>query len=185
VKAFTITDNSVKEGIGVPMTPYPRIVIGEGGHKRATWIALGKRDVDSITISLEGAGENYRQVLDVGVLKLADKDQYLIVAPRGNDDRVLVLWRVSSGYRGSASIEAGDDIVVVGYDHAWASGRGNLGETAEMLAVLKPEQSLNACLSGRRVQANQAKLTWTGQHFEIIFFDSTAAPVDDVAGEMI
>ncbi|HFD40858.1 MAG TPA: hypothetical protein ENJ31_13530 [Anaerolineae bacterium] len=164
------------------MAPYPHIVLGEGGHKRATWIPLGRRDEGRIIEENEEGG--LPRILDVGILALRDKatgapnGRYLIVAPRPDRDdvRVLVLWSVASGYRGSASIEAGEGAKVIAYDHAWHSGRGSIGETAEMLAILSPGARLEAKISGRRIQEDRARLTWDGDDLHILFFPSDADP---------
>ena len=116
---------------------------------------------------------------EVGVIALRDKKtgeyngRHLIVAPRGQDNRALILWRVSSGYRGGADITAGDGVRVVAEDSAWHSGRGSLGSTAEMLAVLSPGQELRASRSGRRVQSNRARLTWDGEEVKVVFGDDS------------
>ena len=51
MKVYDVKGTEVREGIAVTMQPYPHIVLGEGGHKRATWIALGKRDAESILVT--------------------------------------------------------------------------------------------------------------------------------------
>lgn len=177
--------NGITDGIKVVSEPYPHIVLGDGGNKRATWIALGKRDADAII-------ENDGTVKDVGVIALRDANQqptgkYLIVAPRGHDNRVLVLWRVLSGYRGNAEIVAGEDVTVVAADKAWHSGRGNMGETAEMLVILSPGQGLTATRSGRRLEQTKAKLVYDGQEIVVTFGDDSleAATAEEANGEYI
>ena len=179
MKAYDVSGSEVSAGIEVSTERYSKLVLGDGGNKRATWIPLGSRDAKRIT-------EDDGKVREVGVIALCDKEtnepngKHLIVAPRnGKDNRILVLWRVSSGYRGSAHIEAGEGVHVVGYDSAWHSGRGNLGETAEMLAILKPGQELNADISGRRVQENRARLTWDGETIEVIYGDDSIDVIED------
>jgi hypothetical protein len=152
MKTYDIDGTEVREGIEVALEPYPHIVLGEGGHKLATWIALGKRDANAIiqqTPIMErrwnseeseyetvDTGRTSAKITDVSVIVLKNAEgklngKYLIVAPRnGSDNRVLVLWRVSSGYRGGASISAGEGVTVIASDSSWHSGRGNLGETA-------------------------------------------------------
>jgi len=170
MKTYNIVGSTVKDGIPVSLDPYPHIVLGEGGHKRTTWIPLGKRDANDIIVRspAEGAvGVAPATVSDVSVIALNDtatrtpNGKYLIVAPRsGVDDRVLVLWRVSSGYRGSAGIYADEGVTVIAKDSSWHSGQGSLGVTAEILAILKPGQELRASISGRRVQSPRAKLVY-------------------------
>lgn len=201
MKAFDVSGTEVSRGIPVSTEPYAKISFGEGGHKRATWIPLGNRDTDAIMVKTpittrKWNGEAYETVEtgnfnvtveDVGVIALKDKNtgepngRYLIVKPHnGSDNRVLVLWRVSSGYRGSAGITAGEGVTVLGSDQSWHSGRGSLGSTAEMLAILKPGQELRASRSGRRVQENRARLTWDGEKIEVVFGDDS---LFDVVGE--
>lgn len=199
----------VREGIAVNLEPYPHIVLGEGGHKRATWIALGKRDAKSIIVRTpiledrwdsesgkyekKDTGRTLNQVKDVSVIALKDAEgkpngKYLIVSPHnGGDNRVLVLWRVSSGYRGGASISAGEGVTVIASDSSWHSGRGNLGETAEMLAILKPGQELRASRSGRRVQDSKAKLVYDGKTITVTFGgeEMEAATADEVKGDLL
>ena len=183
MKAFYVSRDYVSDGIPVSMSPYPRIVLGDGGHKQATWIALGRRDQENI---IKRDDNDKEVVFDVGILKVKDKEQFLIVAPRpGEDNRALVFWAVSSGYRGSSSIKTADDVLVVGYDHSWHSGRGNLGSTAEILAVLKPGQKLEASKSGRRVQQDRARLTWDGKEIKVEFFESGSDPDTEQEGELI
>ena len=114
--------------------------------------------------------------------------KHLIVAPRnGGDDRVLVLWRVGSGYRGSVSITAGEGVTVIASDTSWHSGRGNLGETAEMLAILKPGQVLRASRSGRHVQNTRARLAYDGKTITATFGgeEMEAATADEVEGDLL
>jgi hypothetical protein len=205
MRIFSVEGEIVGEGTTVVLEPYPHIVLGEGGHKRATWIPLGKNDwrkmiafppcpirgsaMMDITCNLCGVAPslgvhpnegNLRPVFEGGNVGRASikeasvivlkSNGYLIVAPRnGDDNRVLVLWRVSSGFRGSASITAGEGVMVIASDSSWHSGRGNLGETAEMLAILKPGQELRASRSGRRVQGTRAKLIYDGKTISTIF----------------
>lgn len=248
MKAFEVNGSEVFIGIPVDVTPYPHITLGAGGHKRATWIALGKRDADAITqprrlpcpnrgqsetlyaaeipadkqarrcdkcgqmygdwIQQEGwSGSKYFSrkhpnagevdgpvcVFDVGVIQLKYKEtgepsgKFLIVAPRNKDNRALVLWRVSSGYRGSASISAGEGVIIIASDSSWHSGRGSLGETAEVLAILKPGQELIARRSGRRVQETHARLTWDGKEVKVVFGDESlfVATTDELGGEYL
>jgi hypothetical protein len=131
-------------------------------------------------------------VLDAGIIALKDTEgkpngTYLIVAPRGGDNRVLVLWRVQSGYRGSAKITAGEGVTVIASDSSWHSGRGSLGETAEMLAILNPGQELRASRSGRRVQDSKAKLVYDGRTISVTFGgeELEAATTDQVEGEYL
>ena len=175
MKAFDVSESAVREFIPVDTSPYPHVTLGEGGNKRATWVALGKRDAPTLVLlSEEREGKQLPdRISEAGVVKL-ESGQHLIVAPRGGDNRALVLWHVASGYRGSASISADDDVLVIARDAAWHSGRGNLGETAECLVVLKPGQCLEAHISGRRVQEYCARLTWDGQHIRVEFFCSDA-----------
>lgn len=185
MKTFDISSSEVRGGIAVTSKPYPHIVLGEGGHKRATWVALGKRDADAIV--------HDGKITNVGVIALKDEGgkpngKFLVVAPRnGGDNRALVLWRVPSGYRGSAGITAGEGVTVIASDSSWASGKGSLGETAEMLAVLKPGQELTARRSGRRVETTRARLTWDGKTVQVEFGDENlfAALDEEVEGEYL
>ena len=194
MKVYDVCETEVSGGVEVVLEPYPHIVLGEGGHKRATWIALGKRDTESIIVRtpiLEDHTMN--KISEVSVVALKDDDgklngKYLIVAPRNNnDDRVLVLWRVSSGYRGSASISAGEGVTVIARDSSWHSGRGNLGETAQMLAILKPGQGLRASRSGRRVQDTSAKLAYDGTNISVTFGgeEMEAATAEKIDGDYL
>lgn len=185
MKAFDVSETKVSDGIPVASQPYPHIVLGEGGNKRATWVALGKRDAGQIV--REG------RIADVGVIALKDEGgkpngKFLIVASRnGKDDRALILWRVPSGYRGSAGITAGEGVTMIASDSSWHSGRGNMGETAEMLAVLKPGQELTAQISGRRVEQTRARLGWDGREITVEFGDESlfAALDEEVEGEYL
>lgn len=186
MKAFDVSETKVSNDIPVASQPYPHIVLGEGGNKRATWVALGKQDIARIV--RDG------KIDDVGLIALKDKvtgeptGKFLIVAPKnGQDNRALILWRVASGYRGSASIAAGEGVTVVASDAAWHSGRGNMGETAEMLAVLKVEQELIAKISGRRVEQTRARLSWDGREITVEFGDENlfAALDEEVEGEYL
>lgn len=168
MKAYDVNGSEVQEGIQVADNPYPHIVLGEGGHKRATWVPLGNRDAGRIVE--EG------KIVDVDIIVLRDKEtneptgKYLIVKSRNvNDNRMLILWRVKSGYRGGSSIEPGDGVIVIASDNSWHSGRGNLGITAETLAVLKPGQELKASISGRRVQNTRAILKYDGESIAVTF----------------
>lgn len=237
MKTFDVSETDVSKGIKVEIEPYPHIVLGEGGHKRATWVALGKRDAENVvktkmlpcpkqgscdysytevapteTKTCDKCGQKYGQwdgtsyksvhpqagevrgpqiVEDIGIIALKDEKgesngKYLVVAPRNGDDRILVLWRVSSGYRGGAGITADEGVTVIGYDHAWASGRGSLGETAEMLAILKPGQELHASRSGRCVQDTKATLTYN-KEIKVVFGgeELDAATADEVEGDYL
>lgn len=185
MKTYDVSGAEVRGGIAVLNKPYPHVVLGEGGNKRATWVALGKRDADAIV--REG------KVADVGVIALKDESgkpngKFLIVAPKnGGDNRALVLWRVASGYRGSASISAGEGVIVIASDQSYHSGQGSLGSTAEVLAVLKPGQELTAHRSGRRVGTTRARLTWDGKTVQVEFGDESlfAALDEEVEGEYL
>lgn len=188
MKCYTVSGSSEVKNIKINAAPYPHIAIGDGGNKRATWIPLGKHDASTIV----GEDDGYEVITNVGLIGLRDKEtnepdgRYLVVAPRNRDDeRALVLWQVSSGYRGGAHIESPDGVRVVSYDHAWHSGRGSLGETAEMLAVLAPGDTLTAEITGRRVQENRARLTWTGSEFEVLFYPADADPDAQPEGDYI
>lgn len=208
MKAYDVTERDVRDGIEVILEPYPHIVLGQGGHKRATWVALGKRDVDTIVKNvpvterrLDMKDMLYKniqtgtisKIIDVAVIELKDPEgnpngRYLIVAPRHDkDDRVLVLWRVESGYRGSASISPGEGVIVVAVDSAWKSGRGNLGETAEMLAILKPGQELCAKRTGRRIQNTSGRLVYAFNKISVTFGGDELVDVieDAVDGEYL
>lgn len=192
MKTFTVHEDGVNEGIAVDMTPYPHVTLGDGGHKRATWIALGKRDVDAVVVRSGKEGDSRVVIKDAAIIALKDGEgkpngKYLIVAPRGSDNRALVLWRVPSGYRGSASIKAGEAVKVIASDSSWHSGRGSLGSTAEMLAILAPGQELRASRSGRRVQETKAVLKYDGQKISVTFGgeELEAATSDEVGGEYV
>jgi hypothetical protein len=244
MKAYDVNGSDVQSGIPVKSQPYPLIALGEGGNKRATWIPLGKRDVESIVkprmvacpnqgmqeyhygedepsaeqklcekcgkhYSPWGAGattssyqrrshpregmvKNIDVVEDVGVIALNDQatgkpnGKFLIVGPR-NGNRILVLWRVSSGYRGGSSISAGEGVRVIASDSAWHSGRGATGETAEMLAILESGQELHAQISGRRVQQTRARLRYDGEKITVQYGDSGmyAAEAEEPQGEYL
>lgn len=132
-------------------------------------------------------------VKKVGVIALKDATdkptgKYLIVAPReGADDRVLVLWRFPSGYRGSASITPGVGVVVLGTDSAWHSGQGNIGETAEILAILKPGQELRGSRSGRRLEDTRGWVRFDGSKVFVKFGGEElfAAESTDIQGDYI
>lgn len=211
MKTYTTRETTVTKGIEVCPTPYPHITLGEGGHKRATWMALGKRDAEKLMIptqipcrhrgttgpevcldcgtpaekvaewppqvwihpSKEGFIDGPLKVEDVGVLQLPEREnqppRYLIVAPPFSEsDRILVFWSLSSGYRGSASITPGEGALMIAKDSAYHSGQGNLGESAETLAVLSPDQYLEGRISGRRIQSPEWRLTYLGEgQFEV------------------
>lgn len=175
MKTFDVSESIVREFVPVNSQPYPHITLGEGGNKRATWVALGKRDAPTLVLPAEERdGKRLPdRITEAGIVKL-ENGQYLIVAPRGSDNRAIVLWHVASGYRGSASISAQEDVLVIACDASWHSGRGNLGKTAECLAVLRPEQNLDARISGRRVQENRARLSWDGREINVEFFCNDA-----------
>lgn len=238
MKVYEVIDDGVASGIHVARAPYPHVVLGEGGNKRATWVALGKGDAERIIRSnrmpcpkrrtqlyteevlvgdklptCKECGERYTAskyaaysidhpdsgevegpacIFDVAVIQLKDGEgkpngKYLIVAPRGEDNRILVLWRVESGYRGSASITAGEGVTVIARDTSWHSGRGSLGETAEMLAILRPGQELRASRSGRRVQETEARLGYDGKAISVTFGgeEMDAAMAEEASGEVV
>lgn len=209
MKVYDIHGTKVCEGIVVEEEPYPHIVLGKGGHKRATWIALGKRDAKDIIqrtpvmerrwnsekseYKMVDTGRATARIKDVSIIALKDAEgkpngKYLIVAPRnGGDNRVLVLWRVSSGYRGEAIITAGEGVTVIASDSSWHSSRGSLGETAEMLAILKPGQELRASRSGCSVQNTKAKLVYDGYTISVTFGgeEMEAATADEVEGDLL
>ncbi len=188
MKTYDVKGAEVSKGIVIVLEPYPHIVLGEGGNKRATWIPLGKRDAEFIIVRTPFTA----QIEDVSVIALKDAEgkpngKHLIVAPRnGGDNRILVLWRVSSGYRGSASISAGEGVTVIASDFSWHSERGSLGETAEMLAILKPGQELRASLSGRGLKETEGKLTYDGA-IKVIFGgeEMEDAMADEVDGDLL
>lgn len=227
MKAYTVNGSEIKAGLSVTKNPYPHIVMGEGGHKRATWIPIGRRDAENVIKwdetetcwdphagyereprTCEVCGKAWEladngyythknrgkvvrggRVEDVGVIKLQEpKKGFLVVAPRpGKDNRVLVLWNVSSGYRGGSGITAGEGVTVIAEDSSWHSGRGSLGSTAQMLAILAPGQELYAARTGRRVQDTKAVLRWNGEKITVTFGDSSleAAEADEVQGEYV
>ena len=206
MKCIEIQEAVEQNGIPVEREPYPHVVLGEGGHKRATWIPLGNRDADAmikrVAVSVEvwknkEDVEEEERILDAGVIALRNKKtkeltgRYLLVKPHNPDNkpdtRVLVLWRVESGYRGTADIEALDErVVVVGYDHAWASGRGALGETAEMLAIVLDGARLSARISGRRVQLTRAILQNDGGKISVVYGGQELLDaIDDTDGDEI
>ncbi|MFA5172843.1 MAG: hypothetical protein WC435_00365 [Candidatus Paceibacterota bacterium] len=227
--------NGSNQGISVSMdSPYPRIIMGQGGHKRATWIPIGKHDANKViekkflpcphqgksdhsalpdTCSAnhvcESCGKEYGEwklddglyyryhpesgeilssavIKNVGIIK-TEKGMHLIVAPKEDDNRALILWSVSSGYRGSASISANEGVKVIATDESWHSGRGNLGSTAEMLAILEPGQQLIASRSGRRVQGTRGILTYDGENVTVVFGGNEifAATSEEVVGEYL
>ena len=202
MKVFDVHESTVHEGIQVAMEPYPHIVLGEGGHKRAAWIALGKRDAESIIertpimerrwnsekseYEMVDTGRKSAKIKDVGIIALRNKEtgelngKFLIVAPRnGHDNRALVLWRVSSGYRGSASISAGEGVTLIASDSSWHSGRGSLGETAETLAILKEfmlcEIQENIARLGFKLERVESE--WAKKRPWLETFDSTIAKI--------
>lgn len=181
MKTYDVNENEVKAGLPVDMQPYPKIVLGDGGNKRATWIAIGQRDQSQL---IQANGKNGQRIFEAAVVITA-KGQPLLVAPRNGDNRALVLWRVPSGYRGDARITAPEGVRIIASDQSWHSGRGNLGSTAEALVVLEPGQYLEASRSGRRVQENRARLTWTGSEIEVVFYNSEANPFGPEDGEYI
>lgn len=178
MKTFEVRESDVVAGIPVSTKPYPKVVLGQGGHKRATWIPIGRQDQASLI-------KDDDRILSAAVIITKEKQKPLIVLPRNkNDNRVLVLWRVKSGYRGSASINAPEGVKEIAQDSAWHSGQGNLGETAEILAILEPGQHLEAHISGRRVQENRARLSWDGETIAAVFYNSDASPFDDEGEEL-
>lgn len=243
MKTYFVSDDAVSEAIAVTMEPYPHIVLGEGGHKRATWVPLGKRDLQAIVKATaepcpkrgqsetafvdqephelavcsncgtlygpwrkfpsysgsyaalhpqSGDIDGPNLLIDVGVVALKDANgptgKYLIVAPRpGKDNRALVFWSFRSGYRGNATIEADAGVTVIARDVAWHSGQGNLGETAEMLAVLKPGQKLHGWRSGRNVQDTHAVLTYDGKQVTVTLGgeEVEAAMGENVQGDLL
>jgi len=189
MRTFTVSESVVTPGIEVNSLPYWKVVLGAGGHKRSTWIALGKRDVDEIikekenimnseNIVMNTEGKNIfgikGKIFQAGIIALKNNEgvptgNHLIVKERGNDDRVLIVWRVSSGFRGSVNIEGGQEVKIVAFDKAWHSGQGSLGETAECMAILKPGQRLYATITGRRVEEPRAILVYDGKEIKITF----------------
>ncbi len=182
MKTFTVSESAVTPGIEVNSSPYWRIILGAGGHKKSTWIALGKKDADEMISDKESVmSADQKKVLEIkgkilqaGIITLKDNEgaptgNHLIVKERDNDNRVLILWHVSSGFRGSANIQAGQEVKVIASDKAWHSGQGNLGETAECLAVLKPGQRMYATITGRRVEEPNAILEYDGKEIKVTF----------------
>lgn len=176
MKTFTVVGCTVTPGIEVNSDPYWRIVLGLGGHKRSTWIPLGKKDAaEMVRKDVEQKDNEIYKIFNVGVIALKDKEQqltgnHLIVGEKNkNDDRVMVVWSVESGYRGSANIHGGQEVKIIAQDKAWHSGKGNLGETAECLAVLKPGQRLYGEISGRRVEEPRAILEYDGKEIKVTY----------------
>lgn len=190
MKAFTIKDTNATEGIQVDMTPYPRVVLGEGGNKRATWIPIGRRDQPRLL--------NENNIIMGADVARTQKGTMLLVAPRPADgrDRALVLWKITSGYRGGAEIHDNprgeQDLLhwqsnrakkpeecdgywvwrnrdtLVAQDVAYHSGRGALGETHEALAIMNPGDTLWGRRTGRHVQSPYLRLKYLGEgKFEI------------------
>jgi len=95
MKVFDIYCTDIKYGIPVVLEPYPHIVLGEGPSG-----PLGSL-LESATQKTIGTSG---KIMNVSVIALKDSEgkpngKYLIVAPRGDENRILVVWRVSSGYR--------------------------------------------------------------------------------------
>ncbi len=225
MKTYDVNGREVTAGIKVAMEPQPHVVLGDGGNKRATWVAIGQRDAGTIIVRpdipcpkqggsdftadpatcaaehrCDQCGEmygpwesttklyNYRyhpnagtvagpeQIQDAGVMQL-ESGKMLIVAPR-QGNRILVLWRFESGYRGGAEITAGEGVKVVAADKAWHSGRGNMGETAEMLAIMEPGQELRAERSGRHIEETHARLRYDGTNIIVEYGDETLFAVE-------
>lgn len=171
--------------------PEVRTVCRECGVAYDPWV---KDDVITYRSVHPQSGEVHGSPMieDVELIALKDEKgdlngKFLIVAPRGDDNRVLVLWRVPSGYRGDAKITPGEGVTVIATDSSWHSGQGNLGETAEMLAVLQPGQELYATRSGRRLQDTKAVLAYDGEKLSVVFGgdELDAAITDNANGEYL
>jgi hypothetical protein len=231
MKTYDVNGREVTAGIKVAMEPQPHVVLGAGGNKNATWVAIGRRDAGTIIVRpdipcpkqgdsdfttnpatcaaqhrCDQCGEmydswkastppfNYRyhpkagtvpgpeMILDVGSMQL-DSGKMLIVTPRPSN-RVLVLWRFKSGYRGGADITAGDGVKVVATDKAWHSGRGNKGETAELLAIMEPGQELHAKRWGRNLEETHARLRYDGTNIIVEYGDESLF-VDEAQGKYL
>ncbi|UZE93126.1 MAG: hypothetical protein IB617_03145 [Candidatus Nealsonbacteria bacterium] len=185
MKCFKTIEDQICVGIPVDQNPYPHVTLGEGGHKRATWVSIGKRDVD--IISSQG------KILRAGVIALRDKEtkeltgKFLIVAERPTaDNRILLLWRIKSGYRGSAGINADRNVQVIAIDSSWHSGGGALGETAEILVVLNPGDELRAHRTGRRVEnKNYLLLRYDGKNIEVKIGDENIIDNGNYEGDYL
>lgn len=182
MKTFTVLGYAVTPGIRVHSFPYWRVVLGEGGNKKSTWIALGKKDASEIISERERVSRDddkvmieEGKVMSAGVITLKDKEgnltgNHLIVKEKGNhDDRILIKWCVESGFRGSANIEGGQEVKIIANDHSWHSGQGAMGETAECMAILKPGQRLYAKITGRRVEEPRAVLEYDGKEIKVTY----------------
>lgn len=163
MKAFEIKGlraQEVYEGLSVEIEPFPHISMGGKPRGRFYWVPVSSRDADSIIGS--------------GVIKNADvipqkKGGYMIVAPRKKDDtRVLVLWRFPSNNfgRGRAGIYPSSGVEVLERNFYSHTRRDREGETAEVLAILKPGQWLDAGRYGKWIdmpaKPNRSRLYYDG-----------------------
>lgn len=95
---------------------------------------------------------------------------FKLAAPESNrDNRALVLWRVMSGNHGTAEITPDPGAVLVAKDEAWHSARSRNGLTAEVLAMLKPGQFLQAVRSGTDYPLPYGLVHWDGLHLSASF----------------
>jgi hypothetical protein len=96
----------------------------------------------------------------------------LVMRPNAEAERVVYIVEEESGYRGSCEIEvAGPGVSVIASGHAFHSPRGNLGETAWVLANGRIEGvKVTGKKTGRWVDKEKIEYTLlpTGQKIEAI-----------------
>lgn len=109
-------------------------------------------------------------VLECDCIELKDKNtgkpsgKHLIVAEKEKSQNVFVLWRIPSGFRGDSRLEESDVKIL-----ATNKTGGALGRTLQVLAILKPGQSIVVTRSGRKIEgATTVTLSWDGENLKIL-----------------
>lgn len=151
MRAYEVWNNFVSEGIPVQHSfqGYSMVMLGDG------YSAYG--------IPISGAVIERGRVRDCGVLALEGTNprSFRIVAPRnGDDNRVLVLWRVTPG------CDAFPDILTNPAEglKILAHNRTSLCERAHMvLAILEPGAKVEAFPLGLKTPWRKATLCYDGQ----------------------
>jgi hypothetical protein len=102
MKCFTINGDTkhVTREIYVQMKPYPHIAVGKGKYQK--WVDVGNKDYHLIKTkeryTTEGIKLSTSYVIQqAGVLYLKDYKKHIIVEPRVDEDKTLVLLNVPSG----------------------------------------------------------------------------------------
>lgn len=159
MKAFTVENRKVQEGIAIRLYPDPHIILGP--TRNPTKVVLWG-DMSSFVCFKKDRQLIMETPMIVSFTTSSEKFYHIDFRkdPQSNDNYALVLWRISSGYRGKVQI-ASSDAVMIAKDIILHSPKGTIGETVEVIAILGPEEKIQAECSGRGVPP-RLSLFWDG-----------------------